>query len=146
MNKKLELADIATNEKKLLRGFKVLGVFPFYLRYITTRTHVQLCKIQEQIAHVAPEKVTNLEYNDYKLMSELTPFLIEYALIGLLNSRNFSFFLRPLLKQKLKKCGHYHLLNLYMTIYNFDNPTFFLSYWPLIRQKKSTLLKEDEQY
>jgi len=144
---KIEIADIATDEKKKLQGFKVLGVFPFYLRYIKVGTHIQLCKIKELIENVSGReedmKVSN--FYDSKLQEAVTPLIIEYCLIALLNRRLFCWFFKPLLKRKLQNCGHYHILNLYVTIHKLNEPAFFLSYWKLLRQKDNTLLKEEKQ-
>jgi len=140
----LEIADIATNEKKRLSGFKVLGVFPFYLRYINVGTHIQLCKIREQINRIAKEDPKLSDFYNADLQEQIVPFLIEYCLTALINRRSFSWFFRYFLRRKLEKCGHYHILNLYITIHKLDEPAFFLSYWNLMKQTDNTLLKAEK--
>jgi len=142
---KLELANIATNEKRLLKGFKVLGVFPFYLKYITTETHIKLCEIREKINLITDKEISFEDFHNSKLQSELTPLVNEYCLVALLNGRDFSFLYEFQLKRLISKCGHNHILNLYATIQQLDNPAFFFSYWKSLRQKDSTLLSEEKQ-
>lgn len=142
---KLELADIATNEKKQLKGFKILWIFPFYLRYITTATHIRLCKIKEQINEVSPDEPSIDDFSDSTLQSKVIPLINEYCVTALVNNRPFGFFFNWLLRSKVKKCGHAHILNLFLTIQKMNEPAFFLMYWKLIRKKENTLLKEAEQ-
>lgn len=142
---KLELADIATNEKKVLKGFKVLGLFPFYLKFICVGTHIKLCKIKELINRVAPNDFSANDFYDSELQANVIPLILEYCSTALLNDRPLSFLFRPIINSKLKRCGHYHLLNLFFTIHRLNEPAFFLTYWRLIKQKENTLLKEDIQ-
>ncbi len=141
---KLEIADIATDEKKRLRGFKILGVFPFYLRYIKTGTHIQLCKIKELIHQISPDEPNTADFNDSKLQEKINPLITTYCVTALANNRPFTWFYRILLRRKLKQCGHFHILNLYLTIHKLDNPGFFFGYWKLIKMKENTLLKEQK--
>ena len=141
----LEIADIATNERKKLNGFKILGVFPFYLRYITVATHIQLCKIKEQIQAISPKELTVSDFENFELQKNITPLILEYCATALSNNRPFSFMYKFFIMQKLKKSGHYHILNLYYTIFKLNEPVFFLTYWKLINQKDHTLLKEAKQ-
>ncbi len=110
---KLELADIATNEKKRLQGFKVLRVFPFYLRYIRTDTHIRLCRIRQQIRQIHEGEVELKHFYDADLQSKIIPLINEYCVTALVNNRFFSWFFKMLLKTKVKACGHFHILNLY---------------------------------
>lgn len=145
---KIELADIATNERKKLDGFKVLGVFPFYLRYITTRTHIQLCKIKEELKNVEAVKGHAPEVYDFynaKLQEQVTPLINKYVLTGLLNNRAFSFLLKPFLYRKIKQCSHKHILSLFATITKLGEPAFFLSYWNALMIEDHTLLKGQKQ-
>lgn len=141
----LQLADIATNEKKLLKGFKVLGVFPFYLRYIRTDTHIQLCKIKEQLRQYKREEIKLSDFYDTELQEEIMPLINDYCVTALVNNRRFAWLFRLLLSRKIKACGHYHILNLYITITQLNEPAFFFSYWKLMTTSQSTLLKEVEQ-
>jgi hypothetical protein len=138
-----EIADIATNEAKLLKGFKVLGVFPFYLKYIRVSTHVKLCKIREKISVY---KGTGKEEDFYNadLQAKIMPLVQDYCLTALLNDRPFKFLFRRFLNKKLNQCGHYHIFSLFLTIQKLDEPAFFLAYWNLITRKDNTLLKADE--
>jgi len=143
---KLELADIATNEKRKLQGMKVMGVFPFYLRYITTGTHIKLCAIKEQVSQIAPEAISINDFFSSKRQKEVIPLINTYCVTALVNGRSFGWFYRFLLNRKIKQCGHRHLLNLFLTIHQLNEPAFFLAYWKLIKSKESTLLKEEKQF
>lgn len=139
---KLEIADLATDEKKRLHGFKVLGVFPFYLKFIRVPVHVKLCKIREQIKKAAPNEAKMQDFYDYKVQEAITPLIIEYCTEALVNNRPFAFLFKLLLRRKIKACGHYHILNLYFTIQKFNEPAFFLAYYKLMKAEDGTLLKE----
>jgi len=141
-----ELANVATNEKKLLKGFRVLGVFPFYLRYIRTDTHIQLCRIREKIHRIYDGEIQIENFYDSELQAKLVPLINEYCCTALVNNRTLAFLYRFLISNKLKTCGHYHILNLYITIIRLNEPAFFLSYWKLIRMKSENIrLKEVKQ-
>lgn len=143
MELELQIADLATNEKKRLRGFNVLGLFPFYIRYITVGTHVKLCKIRAKIRQISANDTTLMDFYDADLQEKITPLILEYCKTALVNGRLFSWFFSFFLSQKLKRCGHYHIFNLYVTLHKLNEPAFFLSYWQLIKQKENTLLKEE---
>jgi len=138
---KLELADIATDEKRKLNGFKVFGIFPFYLKYVKVITHNRLCKIREMINEVSPDEPKFEDFYNSKLQDKVIPLILKYCQVALVNNRKFSWFFNWVLKRKLKECGHYHILNLFLTIKNLDEPAFFLSYWKLIKLQDNTLLK-----
>jgi hypothetical protein len=141
---KLEIADIATNEKHKLNGFKVLGIFPFYLRYIRTDTHIQLSKIKEQIQEITKEPVVN-DFYDPAIQVKALPLINKYCVTALVNKRMFGWFFKLFLNRKIKGCSHKHIENLYVTILRLDNPGFFLGYWKSLHQKDSTLLSEEKQ-
>lgn len=139
---KLEIADIATDERKKLKGFKVGGIFPFYLKYIRVGTHVKLCKIKEQINRIAPGEAKISDFYDSQLQEKILPLILEYCCTALINDRAFAWMFRPILKMKLRTCGHYHIMNLYATIYKLNEPGFFFPYWKLIKTADNTLSKE----
>lgn len=141
---KSEIADIVTNQAKRLKGFKVLGVFPFHLKYIRFSTHIKLCKIREKIQEF--KSVGNeADFYNAELQEKIMPLIQDYCLTGLLNDRPLSFLFRPFLKSKIKGCGHFHIFSLFLTIQKLDEPAFFLAYWTLINRKDNTLLREAEQ-
>lgn len=140
---KLELADIATNESQKLSGFKVLGVIPFHLKYITTRTHIRLCKIRAQIQELKKDSEPMVDdFNNPELQEKIMPLMYEYCVVGLLNDRAFKTLLRPFLMAKIKRCSHKQIWNLYFTIAKLNEPAFFLSWWKMMMMKDNTLLKE----
>ncbi len=142
----LHLADIATNESHTLEGFKVMGVFPFRLKLITTETHIRLCRIKAKLQQIKKEEDATVDdFYDPEVQEQAQPLINEYIVTALLNGRSFSMLLRPFLKRKLKRCAHSHILNLYMTVFKLNEPAFFLTYWRPLLRKDSTLLKEVER-
>lgn len=139
----LDLANIAINEKKRLKGFKVVRIFPYYLRYITTGTHIQLCAIKAEILLLTKGKEPSRDdfYNP-ELQASIMPLINKYIVVGLVNRRPCKWFFQFLLNKKIKRCGHNHILNLFLTLHKLNEPAFFLSYWNLITQVDNTLLKE----
>jgi len=141
---KLELADIATNEKHLLKGFKVFGIFPFYLKFIRTDTHIQLSKIKEQVQQITKDPKIS-DFDNSEIQEKATPLINKYCIIGLINNRSFGWAFRILLKRKVEGCSHYHIMNLYAMIQKLDDPGFFLAYWKALNRKDNTLLSEVKQ-
>jgi hypothetical protein len=141
---KLDIANIATNEKMKLEGFRIFGIFPFYVRYITTRTHIRLCSLREQIQQYTEEPKIS-DFYDFKLQKKVIPLIHRFILIALVNGRPFGWLFTFLLCLKLKRCGHYHIWNMFLMIHKLNEPAFFLSYWKLINLKENTLLREAKQ-
>jgi len=142
---KIDLANIATNEKRKLNGFKILGLFPFYVHYVTVATHIKLCKIQEQFHKIKPDGMDVNDFYNSALQEKIEPYIYQYCITALVNERMFGWFYKFLLSRKIKKSGHLHILNLYLTIQQLNEPAFFLSYWKLLLRKENTLLKEEKQ-
>ena len=140
-----ELADITTNEATLLKGFKVLGVFPFYLKYIKVSTHIKLCKIKDQILKQSPEKMEVQDFFSAGIQAKIMPLVLQYCLIGLLNDRAGKWLFYWFVKRRLNQCGHYHILNIFLMLQKLNEPAFFLTYWTLIKKMDNILLKEEKQ-
>lgn len=141
---KLELADIATNEKHLLNGFKVLGLFPFYLRYIRVDTHIRLSKIREQIQQIKEDPSVDDFYNS-EIQATAMPLIYNYCVTALVNNRILGWFFRFMLFRKVKTCSHSHILSLYIMVQKLDQPAFFLTYWKELNRNDNTLLSEEKQ-
>jgi len=142
---KEQIADIVTGTSKQLQGFKVLGIFPFYLKFITTGTHIKLAKIRAQIDALTESEPKVSDFTDPELMAKIKPLMDDYILTGLLNGRAFSWFFYFLLKRKIKECSHAQILNLFLVIQSLNEPAFFFTYWNLITKKDHTLLREVKQ-
>lgn len=142
---KQQLADIVTNEKYRLNGFKVLGVFPFHLRYIRTDTHIQLCKIRDKMEKITDEEPSLSHFYDVEVQEQMLPLMIDYCLTGLLNNRRGGIFLKWFLRKKIERCSHSHLFNIFIHIQKLNEPAFFLTYWKLLKQPTNTLLREEKQ-
>lgn len=139
---KIELADIATNDKQLLKGFKLFGIIPFYVGYIKTGTNIRLCKIKEELRMIVGENGPTLsDFDNADLQTKAIPLINKYCATALCNGRNR--FIYWALLRKIKQCGHSHILNLYLTIYKLNEPAFFFTYWRMILKIDNTLLKEE---
>lgn len=152
---KLELADIATNEKHVLKGFKVLGVFPFYLKYIRVDTQIQLSAIHSEINKITNKEASLDDFNNLEIQSKFAPLFKKYCLTGLVNSSNKDygtikeFIYKKLvlnkLNKKIEQCGYKQLFSLYSTIRQLNEPAFFFTCWKDLRRKENTILSEEKQ-
>jgi len=132
------IQDLALNKKERLEGFKIGGIFPLYLRFITVSTHIRMSAIKEKIQELKKGEITPADFDNTALLKDLIPLMIDYITEGIINGRGFGFLIRPFLKRKLWKCGHAHIMNLFVTLYKKNDPAFFLTYWKLITQKVDT--------
>jgi len=138
------LSDIATDTKEELKGFKVLGIFPFYLNYIRTKTQIKLCGIKDKIQKIQGNKEADInDFYNYELRLKTEPLLNDYITVALINSRLFGFILKPILKIKVKECSHRQKFLLYSKILELSDPSFFLGYWKNLMIKDHTILKEE---
>lgn len=141
-----KLSDIATDTKEELKGFKVLGVFPFYLNYIRTKTQIKLCGIKDKIQAVkGEEKVSENDFHDYELRLKTEPLINKYIITALINKRFLGFLLKPLLAIKVRECSHRQKFMLYSKIVELSDPSFFFGYWKHLMIKDHTILKEGKQ-
>jgi len=143
-----QLADIAANDPVRLKGFKVLGIFPFHLRYLTARTHIRMCKVRAQMQALLPEGQEEPTVNDFynpTVQEPLLPLLFKYCMIGILNQRPFGWVLVPFIYLKLRRSSQRQIWQMYMTLYKMAEPAFFFSYWKMVHMKDNTLLKEATQ-
>ena len=85
---KLELANISTNEKHKLKGFKTLGLFPFFLGYIRVDTQIQLSAIQNDIEKISKKEASIEDFNNLEIQSKFVPLFKKYCLTALVNRRN----------------------------------------------------------
>ena len=137
----VELADIATNEKHRLNGFRVLGIFPFYLKYIRTDTHIKLCGIKAEIQNITKDPKLS-DFQNPEIQRKALPLINKYCVTGLINNRFLGWILKYFVARKVKSCSHKHIHNLYVMIHKLDDPTFFLPYWSDLNLVDHTLLSE----
>lgn len=156
----LQLADIATNEKHLLKGFKVLGVFPFYLNYIRVDTQIQLSKIQTQIEKVSEKKASIDDFSNSEIQEKFVPLFKNFCLTGLINFKDrdrenrqeysrisewaFNKFVVKKLTKKINECGYKQLYSLYAMIRKLNDPSFFLACWSDLKRKENTKLSVEK--
>ena len=141
---KEKIAAAATDKKELLQGFKILGLFPFYVKLVSVKTHVKLCVIKEKIQDLKKDKPKNSDFYNAELQSKLIPLINKYIATALINSRPLGFLFKPFMKHKINECSHSEILHLYKKILELDEPAFFLAYWKHLMTQDHTLLKEVE--
>jgi hypothetical protein len=143
---KQKLSKIVLEKKEKLYGFKILGVFPFYLKYITLATQIELCAIQDKIIQLKKgEKASIDDFYNHDLMLQSKDLIFEFCTVGLINDRFLGSILRPLIELKIKKCGHRHIHSIYAKLFELRDPSFFLDYWTHLQRSDSTILKEEKQ-
>lgn len=139
-----DISDIVTNQKKKLQGFKILGVFPFYSQPTNVKTHVQLCRIKNELQKIKTDEIKISDFSNYKLQSKIYPLILEYCLLALLNDRNLSFLYKPILKHKLSKSTYKQLCDLFNHFIKLNEPAFFFSIWNYLMLKNDTILKVEK--
>lgn len=140
-----ELGNIIDDAKKELKGFKLFGIFPFYVNYIGFRTHIKLCVIKEKIQSLSKEP-SNADFDNSELQKQLYPLMVNYITTALINKRPLYYIFKPFVKYKVSQSSHASILNMYINITKLDDPSFFLLYWKLILRKDNTILKVDEPF
>ena len=140
-----KLSNIITQNKEQLHGVKILYFIPFFVKYITVRTHVKMCAIRAKMTALQGSKEVNINdfYNAEK-QSVSSELIMNYCLIGLLNDRMFSFLYRPFLKRKLSKCTYKEIHGIYSKLLELSEPAFFLGIWTHSSKADHTLLKEEK--
>lgn len=152
---KLELANISTNEKHKLKGFKTLGLFPFFLGYIRVDTQIQLSAIQNDIEKISKKEASIEDFNNLDIQSKFVPLFKKYCLTALVNRRNeklnslnkwlFKKLILSKLIEKLDDCGYKQLFSLYSMIRQLNEPAFFLACWKDLKRKETVILSEEKQ-
>lgn len=139
-----KLADIANDKKELLNGFKVLGIFPFYLKHIRTSTQIEICRLRDKIQEIKSEgEVTLNDFYDTKIMTKTKPLIDKLITVALVNQRKFGWLLYPFVKAKVKECDHQQINSLYIMIVKLSDASFFLGYYHHMMTKDHMILKED---
>ena len=140
---KEKIATITKDKKELLSGFKVLGMFPFYVKYLRGETKIDLSLIQAKIraANGGGDVYEDTLIDNAKL-KYIIPLIEEYLTIGLINSRFLGKLFKFFIKQKVKSCSEEQKSGLYVMLYKLQDASFFLSYFRHLVQKEHTILKE----
>lgn len=139
-----QIADISLDESYRLKGFRILAVFPLSVSYIKVSTHIELCKIREQIKEVCGNGELADFYNP-QIQAKSLPLVAYYCATAICNRRWYLLPLKGMIKRKIQNNSHAGILNLMMTIQKLDEPAFFLTYCKLLTQPDGTLLREGEQ-
>lgn len=140
-----KVANIFTDKKEKLIGFKIMGVFPFYLSFIRLPVHIELCLLQEKIQALKGDEVeaSMNDFYDAELLKKITPLLYEYCTIGLINNRVIGFLLYPFIKRKVAQCSIRQVHGMYRKIKELSDPAFFFDIWMHLMKKNHIILKTD---
>lgn len=150
----LELGNIATDEKHKLTGFKILGLFSFFLNYIRVDTQIQLSAIQNEIEQITDKEASIDDFNNHEIQSKFVPLFKKYCITGLINRRDnklgrikkwfFDKFITSKIESKIDECGYKQLFSLYSMIRNLNEPAFFLACWKDLKRKDHTILSGEK--
>jgi hypothetical protein len=139
-----KIAHISNDVAGKIEGFKVLGVIPFYLKYIRIPVMVELSVILDRIKEIKGDSdVTIDDIFNSKLMVEIMPLMFEYVTVGLVNKTFLGKLFKPLIKRKVKQCSAEQLRNLYIVIQNLANYAFFFDMYKHMTIKTHVVLRED---
>lgn len=144
INDAKKIAHISNDVVGKIEGFKVLGVIPFYLKYIRIPVMVELAIILDKIKELKGDsEVTIDDIFDSKLMSKTMPLMFEYVTVGLVNNTFLGKLFKPFIKRKVKECSAEQLRSLYIVIQNLSNYAFFFDMYKHMTIKTHVVLRED---
>lgn len=139
-----KIASIANDDKELLNGFKIFGVFPFYLKHIRTGVQIEICSIRDEIQEIKGNREVSLnDFYNTDLMKNTKPLIDKLIAKALINKRVFGWFLYPFILKKVKECNFKQINGLYKKIVELSDATFFLGCYHHLTLKDHTILKED---
>lgn len=140
-----KLGHIANNEAGKLEGFKVLGMFPFYLKHLRNDVMIDCLIIKDKIQDIkGSDETTMNDVFDSLFMKQIQPLVYEYVTIGLINKSIIGRIFKPFIKAKVKSCSNKQLHNLYAVIQKLSDYAFFLDILNHLNQKDHVILKEEE--
>ena len=141
-----KLGNIAVNNKSLLNGFKILGVFPFYLNYIRVDTNIDIALLKIKLRKIKGEETPTIDdFYDPILLQKIKPIIDELITVALINNRFLGFLLKPFVKLKVRQCSHRQIFLLYKKIVELSDGGFFLTYWIEMMKKSHVILKTGNQ-
>lgn len=144
MSNAKKIAIIANNEGEQLYGFKILGVFPFYLKHIKNTTHIKICELRDEMQEIKGNNKASInDFYNTELMKKTLPLINKLITKALINKRLLGFILYPFIKRKVDECSNEQKKDLYKKILELSDASFFLSYYQDMITKDYTLLKEE---
>ena len=120
-----EVVNLITDNYDELRGFKIFGLFPFYLNDLKVKVVVELCGIRQEIQKVQKELNIEEDILDPINMKKVIPLYVEYCLVGLLNDRKYLYPIKPFLKRKIENLSWSNIYNIYAKLFQKTNVGFF---------------------
>ena len=140
-----KMAAIALKKGEELEGFKILGIFPFYVKHLSMTTQIKICEIRDILQELRDSEgdVTLNDFYNTKQLKKALPYIHKLITKGLINSKWYNYFLYPFLLSKVKNCSNIDLKLLYEKLLEKADPSFFLSCYHHMTTKDHTVLKED---
>ena len=144
MSNTQKIAKIFNKDKELLNGFKILGIFPFYLKHISMPVQIKILALKDLLREIKGD--SEVDVNDFyttELMRKSMPIIFDIITTGLINGRKLGSLLYPFIRAKVKECSHEQIHGLYSKTTELSDPGFFLSYYQHMTKKDHTILKEE---
>lgn len=124
-NVEKEVINLIVDNFDELRGFKIFGLFPFYLNDLKVKTVAELCGIRLEIQKVQKELKTEEDILDPINMQKVIPLYVEYCLVGLINGRTYLYPIKYFLKRKIENLSWTNIYNIYAKLFQKTNVGFF---------------------
>ena len=124
-NVEKEVVNLIVDNDDELYGFKIFGIFKFYLNDLKVKTVAELCGIRQQIQETQKKLTLVEDMLDASNMQNVIPLYIDYCLVGLLNNRKYLYILKPFLKKKLENLSWSNIYNIYAKLFEKTNIRFF---------------------
>lgn len=124
-NVEKEVVNLITDNYDELTGFKIFGIFKFYLNDLKVKTVTELCGIRLEIQKVQKELNIEEDILDPINMKKVIPLYVEYCLVGLINGRTYLYPIKYFLKRKIENLSWTNIYNIYAKLFQKTNVGFF---------------------
>lgn len=124
-NAEKEVVNLIVDSNDELHGFKIFGLFKFYLNDLKVKVVAELCGIRQEIQNIQKDLKTDEDVLDPINMNKVIPLYIDYCLIGLINDRKYLYPIKPFLRKKLENLSWLNIYNIYEKLFQKSNLYFF---------------------
>ena len=140
-NVEKEVVNLIVDNFDELRGFKIFGLFPFYLNDLKVKVVVELCGIRQEIQKVQKELNIEEDMLDPINMKKVIPLYVKYCLVGLLNDRKYLYPIKPFLRRKIENLSWSNIYNIYDKLFHKTNVGFFFLLSNQIRHQSREIIR-----
>ena len=140
-NVEKEVVNLIVDNFDELRGFKIFGLFPFYLNDLKVKVVAELCGIRQEIQKIQKELNTEEDILDPINMKKVIPLYAEYCTIGLLNDRKYLYPIKPFLRRKIENLSWSNIYNIYDKLFHKTNVGFFFLLSNQIRHQNREIIR-----